>query len=131
MTGNAAKSVARVGAMLLMAGLLAACTVSSAPVGRSVEKRLLQKRLSNEQFGARISHGVQKLEFTMFSGHALPTPATVPMTTRVRNLPGIDAILNGRTNARMLLDTGAQLSIVDADKVLQAGGCVYVPERWD
>lgn len=117
--------------MLLTAVLLAACTISSAPVSRSVEQRLLKRRLTTEQFGARISDGGQKLHFSMFSGHALPTPTTVPMTTRFRGLPGIDAKLNRQTNVRMLVDTGAQLSIVDADKVLEAGGSVYVPERWD
>lgn len=126
-----AKLVTRVGAAAAAVLLGAACTISSMPVGRSVEKRLLREKLSTEEFGARISHGGQKLQFTMFTGHALPAPVVVPMTTRFRGLPGLDTKLNGRVTARMLADTGAQLSVIDAGKVLEAGGRVYVPDRWD
>ena len=128
--GTAARFLVRVSSMAL-AFLVAACTVGSVPIGASVEKRLLANKMTDAEFGARISPKGERIQFTMFSGHVLPEPVAVPMTTKFRGLPGVEAKLNDRKNVRMLVDTGAQLSIVDASNVLNAGGRVYVPDKWD
>jgi predicted aspartyl protease len=128
--GKAARFLVRAWGMAL-ALLVAACTVGSVPIGRQMEKRLLKNKLSDAEFGARISPLGERIQFTMFTGHVLPDPVEVPMTTRFRGLPGVEARLNDRKAVRMLVDTGAQLSIVDASNVLDAGGRIYVPEKWD
>jgi predicted aspartyl protease len=43
----------------------------------------------------------------------------------------VQARLNGRKDVRLLVDTGAQLSIIDASNVLASGGRVYVPDKWE
>jgi predicted aspartyl protease len=129
--GTSARSWLRVIAMAVAVSIAAACSVSSIPLGRQLEKRLLAGRLSDAEFGARISPRGERIQFTMFTGRVLPDPVVVPMSTRFRRLPSVEARLNERQTIRLLVDTGAQLSIVDAANVLSAGGRIYVPGKWD
>lgn len=121
----------RAGLLALAALGVASCSVGSSPVGRSVEQRLLRGKMSDAEFGARVSSRGERIQFMMFTGHVLPDPVTVPMSKKFRGLPAVEARLNERENVRMLVDTGAQLSIVDAQNVLNANGRVYVPEKWE
>src|SRR6478752_1868700 len=97
--GKPARFLVRAWGMAL-ALLVAACTVGSVPIGRQMEKRLLKNKLSDAEFGARISPHGERIQFTMFTGHVLPDPVEVPMTTRFRGLPGVEARLNDRKSIR-------------------------------
>jgi predicted aspartyl protease len=114
-----------------LTGLLAGCSIVSSPVGVSVEKRLRTRQMSETEFGARVADGGKTLHFTMFTGQIAPGPVAVPMHTSFRGLPGLDVRFNSRRTVRMLADTGAQLSIVDAASVLDSAGKIYVPEKWN
>jgi predicted aspartyl protease len=129
--GEIGRSLLRAGAIAMAILGLMGCTVGSSPIARQVEARLLRGKMSDAEFGARISPKGERIQFTMFTGKVLPTPVLVPMSTRFRGLPAVEARLNGRQTIRMLVDTGAQLSIIDASNVLASGGRVYVPQKWD
>src|SRR5688500_519988 len=124
--GKTALLLSRAGVVALAALSVVACTVGSFPIGQQVEQRLLRRKLSDAEFGAQVSAKGERIQFAMFTGQVSPEPVVVPMSTAFRGLPGVDARLNRRQKIRMLVDTGAQLSIVDANNVLSAGGRVYV-----
>src|SRR5215208_2398723 len=128
---KAARVSIRISALALALLYAVGCSVGSLPIGRSVEQRLLRRKMSDSEFGAQISPKGERIQFSMFTGKVSPEPVIVPMSTSFRGLPGLEAALNGRKTIRMLVDTGAQLSIVDANKVLDAGGRVYVPQKWE
>ena len=118
------------GAVLLVL-FMAGCSVVSSPIESSIERRLLRSKMSESEFGARVGNKGDRIQFTMFTGYVHPAPVVVPMSKKFRGLPGLDVRLNDRHTVRMLADTGAQLSIVDAASVLAAGGRAYVPEKWN
>jgi predicted aspartyl protease len=126
-----ANFIRRTGAALLVAGVFAGCSITSSPIEANIEKQLLKTKLSEGEFGARVANQGERIHFTMFTGYVHPAPVVVPMSKRFRGLPGLDVRLNDRHTVRMLADTGAQLSIVDAASVLAAGGRAYVPEKWN
>ena len=107
------------------------CSIVSSPIEASIERRLMRSKMSEGEFGARVGDKGDRIQFTMFTGYVHPAPVVVPMSKRFRGLPGVDVRLNDRHTIRMLADTGAQLSIVDAASVLAAGGRTYVPEKWN
>lgn len=121
----------RLGGAAALALLASGCSVSSTAIGPDAEKRLLRRKMTSQEFGAQVSAKGKKIEFTMFTGQVHPQPVTVKMSRRFRGLPAVEARFNRRKTVQMLADTGAQLSIVDAAHVLNAGGRVYVPERWE
>ena len=129
--GKSVRVSLRFCALALSILVAAGCSVGSFPIGKQVEQRLLRSKLSDAEFDAQISPRGERIQFAMFTGKVSPEPVTVPMSTSFRGLPGLEARLNGRKTIRMLVDTGAQLSIIDGNNVLAAGGRVYVPEKWD
>jgi predicted aspartyl protease len=121
----------RLAGVALLAIFVTGCSIVSSPIEPSIERRLLRTKLSEGEFGARVGNKGDRIQFTMFTGYVHPSPVVVPMSKRFRGLPGLDVRLNDRHTVRMLADTGAQLSIVDAASVLSAGGRAYVPEKWN
>ncbi len=103
------------------------CTYVSAPVGVGTERRLLAHKLSEAEFGGETTDGGKSMRFAVFEGALPEKPVSVPMLASYRELPGVSVRLNGRRTVEMLADTGAQLCILDADSVLNAGGRAHVP----
>lgn len=111
--------------MLLAMG----CAYVSAPVSSNTERRLLEKKLTDKEFGGVTTDNGRSMRFAVFEGNLPAAPVTVPMLESYRDLPGVAVKLNGRHTVNMLADTGAQLCILDAASVLAGRGRAYVPGK--
>src|SRR6266545_1823713 len=82
----------------------AGCAYVSAPVGESVERRLLARKMSDAEFGGEITDAGKSIRFGVFEGSIPIAPVTVPMVESYRDLPGLSVRLNGRHAVQMLAD---------------------------
>lgn len=117
----------RTALLLGLACILAGCAVSTSGISAALEKRLKTRSITAEQFGIRTSSGGQ--EMVLFSAELDRNPIAVPMVRGVVGLPAVDVRLNESSSLRMILDTGAQMSVVEAKRAADAKAHVFASEK--
>ena len=117
--------VAFVAAILALAAT--GCTVRSIPIPRNSEAQLRANAISGEKLGFHILPGGKKYRLALFSADLPKHPIEVPMDRSVAGLPTLRMSLNHSKPVRFVADTGAQLSIVEADVALSVKADVYAP----
>ncbi len=107
--------------------LFSGCAVTTSGISSALEKRLKTRSITAEQFGIRASDSGQEME--LFSAELDRNPLTVPMVRGVVGLPAVDVRLNQSAPLRMILDTGAQMSVVEARRAADAKAHVFASEK--
>ena len=113
--------------LLIVAVVFTACSVTTSGISQSLERRLKSRSVSAEQFGIRTGNGGEEME--LFSADLDRAPIAVPLVRGVVGLPAVDVRLNQGTEIRMILDTGAQLSVVEAKRAAEAKAHVFASEK--
>ena len=114
-------------AAALLALAAAGCTVRSVPIPKDSEAQLRQRAISGDKLGFHILPGGEKYRLQLFRAELPKHPVEVPMDRSVAGLPTIRMSLNHSKPVRFVADTGAQLSVVEADIALAAKADVYAP----
>ena len=112
-------------AALLLA--VAGCTVRSVPIPETSEAQLRSRAITGEKLGFHIMPGGQRYRLQLFHAKLPEHPIEVPMDRGLAGLPTIRMSLNHSKPIRFIADTGAQLSVVEADIALAAKADVYAP----
>lgn len=107
--------------------LAAGCTVRSVPISPGSEAQLRARAIPGEKLGFHLLPGGQKYRLQLFRANLPKHPVEVPMDRSVAGLPTIRMSLNRGRPVRFIADTGAQLSVVEADTALTAKAEVYAP----
>jgi len=123
---RATKSSAALAATLL-ALVAVGCTVHSVPIPRGQESQLQQHAISGEKLGFHILPGGDKYRLQLFRAQLPEHPVEVPMDSGTSGLPTIRMSLNHGKPVRFIADTGAQLSVVEADIALGVKADVFAP----
>ena len=113
--------------MVLIAAILSGCTVRSVPIAKNSEAQLRARAISGDKLGFHILPGGEKYRLQLFRGNLPTHPIEVLMDRSVAGLPTIRMSLNHSKPVRFVADTGAQLSVVEADIALAAKADVYAP----
>ena len=108
-------------------GLTAGCTVRSVPITQDSEARLRQRAISGDKLGFHILPGGERYRLKLFRAKLPDHPVEVAMDASAGGLPTIQISLNQAKPVRFIADTGAQLSVVEADIALAAKADVYAP----
>ena len=120
------KTLAAVAAALVIFPTVG-CTVRSVPIPRDSETRLRQRAISGDKLGFQVLPGGDRYRLKLFRAKLPEQPVEVPMDSGVAGLPTILMSLNQAKPVRFIADTGAQLSVVEADIALSAKADVYAP----
>ena len=112
-------------AVLLLA--VAGCSVHSVPITTVSETQLRQRAISGEKLGFHVMPDGKRYRLQLFRAKLPEHPVEVPMESGIAGLPTIRMILNGTKSVRFVADTGAQLSVVEADLAIAAKADVYAP----
>lgn len=110
-----------------IATLIVGCTVRSVPIPRNSEARLRERAISGDQFGFQVLPGGEKYRFKLFRAKLPDRPVEVPMDSSAGGLPTIRVSLNQSKPVPFIADSGAQLSVVEADIALANKADVYAP----
>ena len=116
-------------AAVLAAGAMAGCAVHSEPISERSEKILEGRRVSAEKIGFRLLPGGTRYQMQLFRAKLPTHPVTMPMERSVARLPSATLKLNRRVPVRMILDTGAQLSVIEASAAISAKADVFAPKE--
>ena len=103
------------------------CTVRSVPIPKGSEAQLREHAISGDKLGFHIMPGGEKYRLQLFRAKLPEHPVEVPMDRGVSGLPTIRMSLNHSKPVRFIADTGAQLSVVEADTALAVKAEVYAP----
>ena len=113
----------------LIAFAAAGCTVRSVPIPKDSEAQLRRQAISGDKLGFHILPGGQRYRLALFRAKLPEHPVEVPMDKGVSGLPTIRMSLNHSKPVRFIADTGAQLSVVEADIALAVKADVYAPSE--
>ena len=113
--------------LLTVMALLSGCAVRSTGISEALERELKTRSISSEQFGITFTPTGQSMQ--LFSAEVNREPITVPMVRGIVGLPAVDVALNKAAPIRMILDTGAQMSVVEAKRAAQAKAHVFASEK--
>ena len=118
-------------ASVLVAAMLAftGCTVRSAAVSSAVEKRLKARSVSVGKIGLHILDASGRYQMRVFSAEFAPGPVSIPMMKSYGGLPALRVRLNEGSPFSMIVDTGAQLCVVESKRVLDAKAMVYASDE--
>jgi predicted aspartyl protease len=105
----------------------AGCTVHSVPIPKGSETQLQQQAISGEKLGFHIMPGGKRYRLALFRANLPEHPIEVPMDRGVSGLPTIRMSLNHSKPIAFIADTGAQLSVVEADIALSVKADVFAP----
>ena len=105
----------------------AGCTVHSVPIPKGSEAQLREHAISGDKLGFHIMPGGEKYRLQLFRAKLPDHPVEVPMDRGVSGLPTIRMSLNHGKPVRFIADTGAQLSVVEAETALAVKADVYAP----
>ena len=113
--------------LLTVAALLSGCAVRSTGISAALERELKTRSISSEQFGITFTPTGQSMQ--LFSAEVGREPITVPMVRGIVGLPAVDVTLNKSAPVRMILDTGAQMSVVEAKRAALGKAHVFASEK--
>lgn len=108
---------------------LTGCTIRSAHVSPSVEKRLKATSVTAEKIGLHILDASGRYNMDVFFADFAPGPVEIPMLKSYGGLPALSVRLNQGPAFRMIVDTGAQLCVVEPRRALDAKALVYASEE--
>lgn len=111
----------------LLAWCAASCTVRSIPIPKDSEALLRQRAISGDKLGFHLLPGGERYRLQLFRAKLPEHPVEVPMDRGVSGLPTIRMSLNHHAPVRFIADTGAQLSVVEAETALAVKAEVYAP----
>jgi len=117
--------VRSVGALCVLA--LAGCTVSSVPISQDSEKLLHGRAIAGDKLGFQVLPGGSRYRLQLFRAQLPEKPFAVPMDQSLAGLPTIRMSLNHRKQIPVVVDTGAQLSVVEAELAIAAKADVHAP----
>lgn len=115
-------------AAILAAGAIVGCAVHSEPISERSEKILEGRRVSAEKIGFRLLPGGTRYQMQLFRAKLPTAPVVIPMERGVARLPAATIKLNHSVPVRMILDTGAQLSVIEASAAISAKADVFAPK---
>jgi predicted aspartyl protease len=107
--------------------LFASCAVRTSEISTSLERQLKKRSISSEQFGITFTPTGQRMQ--LFTAHLDREPVSVPMVRGLVGLPAVDVTLNDAKPLRMILDTGAQMSVVEAKRADHGKAQVFASEK--
>ena len=113
--------------LLACIGLLSGCAVRSKSISAALERELKTRSISSEQFGISFTPTGQSMQ--LFTAEMDREPITVPMKHGLVGLPAVDVSLNKGKPIRMILDTGAQMSVVEAKRAADGKAHVFASEK--
>jgi predicted aspartyl protease len=113
-------------AVVLCAGT--GCMVHSQPISSRSEQILRDRQVRREKIGLRLLDGGSRYELRMFEARLPEEPVEIPLERGIAGLPAATVVLNHRKTVKMVVDTGAQLSVVDAKSAIDAKADVFAPE---
>ena len=113
--------------LLACAALLTGCAVRSTSISAALERELKTRSLSSEQFGITFTPTGQSMK--LFAADLDREPVAVPMVRGIAGLPAVDVSLNKAAPIRMVLDTGAQMSVVEAKRAAAGKAHVFASEK--
>ena len=116
-------------AALLAAGIAAGCAVHSQPISSRSEQILKDRRVGAEKLGFHMLPGGTRYQMQLFHAKLPEQPITIPMERSVARLPAVTMKLNRTVPVRMILDTGAQLSVIEASAAIAAKADVFAPKE--
>ena len=116
-------------AAVLAAGAIVGCAVHSEPISERSEKILQGRRVSAEKLGFHMLPGGTRYQMQLFRAKLPTQPVEIPMERSVARLPSATMKLNRSVPVRMILDTGAQLSVIEASAAISAKADVFAPKE--
>ena len=114
-------------AAILAAALVVGCAVQSQPISSRSEQILKERRVSADKLGFHMLPGGTRYQMQLFRAKLPAEPIELPMERSVARLPAATLKLNHSVPVRMILDTGAQLSVVEASAAIAAKADVFAP----
>lgn len=118
-----------VSATLVALAATSGCAVRSVPISQSSERELKGNEVSAKKLGFRVMPGGGRYAMQIFRASLPNEPVELPMVRSVSRLPAVTVKLNGRQSVPMIVDTGAQLSVVEASRAIAAGAEVFAPKE--
>lgn len=103
------------------------CTVRSVPITQNSEARLRERAISGDKLGFQVLPGGEKYRLKLFRAKLPDRPVEVPMDSSAGGLPTIRVSVNQSKPVPFIADSGAQLSVVEADIALANKADVYAP----
>lgn len=113
-------------AFALVAGT-AGCSVKSVPISPNVESRLRARGVTGEKLGFHVTPGSDQYRLKLFRARLPEHPVEIPMVGGKTGLPTVSITLNRTKPVPFIADTGAQLSVVEADIALAVKADVHAP----
>jgi predicted aspartyl protease len=120
------KTLPGLGAAALVLAI-AGCSVHSIPITKVSETQLQQRAISGEKLGFHVMPDGKRYRLQLFRARLPEHPVEVPMDRGIAGLPTIRMMLNRTKSVRFVADTGAQLSVVEADLAIAVKADVYAP----
>ena len=120
--------IIRVLPIILLALATCGCSVHSVPIAKDSEAQLRARAISGEKLGFQLLPGGKQYRLALFRAQLPERPVEVAMDRSVGGLPTIRMSLNQLKPVRFVADTGAQLSVVEADVAIEAKAEVYAPK---
>ena len=118
-----------VAAIVIAVGVFAGCAVHSRPISFRSELLLREREVTADKLGFLLLPGGRRYEMQLFRARLPQEPVEVPMERSVARLPAATLTLNHTKVVRMILDTGAQLSVVEASSAIAAKADVFAPRE--
>jgi predicted aspartyl protease len=118
----------RVAFALLFVCVCAGCAIHSEPISPRAEQQLKERGVKAGRLGLKLFDGGTKYQLQMFRARLPVEPVEIAMERSIASLPAASVLLNRRKTVRMIVDTGAQLSVVDASSAIAAKADVFAPE---
>jgi predicted aspartyl protease len=112
--------------LVALLALLPGCAVRTSGISASLERELKTRAISSEQFGISFANGAQRMQ--LFTAQLDGSPVSVPMERGIVGLPAVSVGLNRDTRVRMILDTGAQMSVVEARRAAEGKAQVFASD---
>lgn len=109
--------------LLALVALLQGCAVRSKGISAGLERELLKRSVPAEQFGISFRNGGQEMQ--LFSATLAKEPVSVAMERGLVGLPAVAVSLNRSNPVRMILDTGAQMSVIEAQRAMEGKASVF------
>ncbi len=120
------KNLAGLAASALLLAV-AGCSVHSIPITKDSEALLKERAISGEKLGFQVMPDGTRYRLQLFRAKLPEHPIEVPMDRGIAGLPTIRVTLNRTKTVRFVADTGAQLSVVEADLAIAVKADVYAP----
>jgi predicted aspartyl protease len=111
----------------LIASVATGCSVHSIPISGGSEALLRKNAISGENLGFHVLPGGQRYRLALFRAKLPEHPIEVPMERSAASLPTVRMNLNRTKSVPFIADTGAQLSVVEAEVALSVKADVFAP----